>query len=107
MVKVTYIANDGESRTIDAEEGASVMQTAVSNDIDGIIGECGGSMMCATCHCYVDEAWADKVGTRSDDEDDMLEGATSEVTERSRLSCQIKLTPEIDGLVVHLPEDQI
>lgn len=107
MVKVTFVAADGTRTDIDAREGASVMHTAVANDVDGIVGECGGAMMCATCHCYVDDAWADRVGARSEGEDDMLEGAASEVTGRSRLSCQIKLTPDLDGLVVHLPEDQI
>jgi ferredoxin, 2Fe-2S len=107
MVKVTYVAHDGTRTDITAEEGDSVMQAAVSNDVEGIVGECGGSMMCATCHCYVDEAWEDRVGPRAEGESDMLEGATSEVTGRSRLSCQIRLGPELDGLVVHLPEDQI
>lgn len=107
MVKVTYVAHDGTRSTVEAEEGESVMHVAVGNDIDGIVGECGGAMMCATCHCYVDEAWTDRVGGRADGEEDMLEGAASEVTDRSRLSCQIKLRDDLDGLVVHLPEDQI
>ena len=107
MIKVTYVAQDGTVTTLEAEVGASVMRTAVSNDLDGIVGECGGSMMCATCHCYVDEAWQDRTGRRSDDEDEMLEGAASEVTERSRLSCQIKLDQSLDGLIVHLPEEQL
>lgn len=107
MIKVTYVAQDGTETTLEAEEGASVMRTAVSNDLDGIVGECGGSMMCATCHCYVDEAWQDRTGRRSDDENEMLEGAASEVTERSRLSCQIKLDQSLDGLIVHLPEEQL
>lgn len=107
MIKVIYVAADGTRTGIDAKEGESVMRAAVANDVDGIIGECGGAMMCATCHCYVDEAWADHVGERADGEDDMLEGAASEVTSASRLSCQIRLTPELDGLVVYLPEDQI
>ncbi|MDT0683056.1 2Fe-2S iron-sulfur cluster-binding protein [Roseicyclus sp. F158] len=107
MVKVTYVSHDGDKTTVDAEEGASVMHTAIANDVEGIVGECGGAMMCATCHCYVDDAWTAAVGVRHDEEGEMLEGASAEVTERSRLSCQIKLTPELDGLVVHLPEDQI
>ncbi|MCA0942167.1 2Fe-2S iron-sulfur cluster binding domain-containing protein [Yangia mangrovi] len=107
MIKVTYVAQDGTATTIEAEEGTSVMQAAVSNDLDGIVGECGGSMMCATCHCYVDEAWAERTGERSSDEEEMLEGAADEVTERSRLSCQIRLQPGLDGLVVHLPEEQL
>ncbi len=107
MVKVTYVAAEGTRTEIDAREGTSVMHAAVAQDVDGIIGECGGAMMCATCHCYVDEAWVERVGDRSEGEEDMLEGAASEVTGRSRLSCQIKLTPELVGLVVHLPEEQI
>ncbi|KFE34919.1 2Fe-2S iron-sulfur cluster-binding protein [Thioclava atlantica] len=106
MVKVTYVAHDGTQTTVEAEDGDSVMHAAVSNDVDGIVGECGGSMMCATCHCYVDEAWQDRVGPRSDGEEDMLEGAACEVNDRSRLSCQIKLGADLDGLVVHLPEEQ-
>jgi ferredoxin, 2Fe-2S len=107
MVKLTFVAPNGSQTTIDAPEGTSVMKAAVANDVDGIVGECGGAMMCATCHCYVDEAWADRTGPREDGEDDMLEGAASEVTDRSRLSCQIKLTADLDGLIVHLPEEQL
>lgn len=107
MVQLTFVHPDGSQTQIDAHEGQSVMKAAVANDVDGIVGECGGAMMCATCHCYVDEAWADRTGPREEGEDDMLEGAASEVTEHSRLSCQIKLTPELDGLVVHLPEEQL
>ncbi|ASY64868.1 Ferredoxin, 2Fe-2S [Sinorhizobium sojae CCBAU 05684] len=107
MIKVTYVAHDGTETTVEAEEGTSVMQAAVSHDVEGIVGECGGSMMCATCHCYVDRAWQDRATPRSEDETDMLEGAASEVTERSRLSCQIKLDKSLDGLVVHLPEEQL
>ena len=106
MVKVTYVHPDGSQTEVEGEEGASVMQTAVANDVEGIVGECGGSMMCATCHCHVDEDWTGRTGPRNEGEDDMLEGAASEVTETSRLSCQIKLTPDLDGLVVHLPEEQ-
>lgn len=106
MVNVTYIAADGTETTVDAAEGSSVMQAAVANDVDGIVGECGGSMMCATCHCYVDDDWISKTGERGHDEDEMLEGAASEVKSTSRLSCQIKLSQSLDGLVVHLPEEQ-
>ncbi|MCA0871503.1 2Fe-2S iron-sulfur cluster binding domain-containing protein [Seohaeicola saemankumensis] len=107
MVKVTYVDAEGAETRIEAEEGDTVMSAAIANDIDGIVGECGGSMMCATCHCYVDEAWAEKTGPRMDGEDDMLDCAASEVTERSRLSCQVRLTADLDGLVVHLPAEQI
>ena len=107
MVRVTYITADGEKTTVDGEEGDTVMRVAIANGIDGIVGECGGSMMCATCHCYIDDGWTEKSGPRQDGEEDLLECATSEVRENSRLSCQIRLTSDLDGLVVHLPEDQI
>ena len=104
MVKITYIADDGTTTKVEAREGDSVMQTAISNDVDGIIGECGGSMMCATCHCYVDDAWADAVGGRRDGEDEPLDRAASEVRPTIRLSWQTK--PELDRLVVLLPKAQ-
>ena len=107
MVKVTYVAADGTETIVDADEGSNVMQTALDNDLDGIVGECGGAMMCATCHCYVDDAWSDRTGPRQDGEDDMLECAADAVKPSSRLSCQIKLTDALDGLVVHLPQDQV
>ena len=106
MTKITYIAADGGQSTVEARDGDSVMSTAIAHDIDGITGECGGSMMCATCHCYVDEAWMEAVGPREDGEEDMLESATCEVKSNSRLSCQIKVTAALDGLIVHLPESQ-
>jgi len=105
-VKITYISSDGDQTTIDAADGDSLMQTAIANDIDGIIGECGGSMMCATCHVYVDEAFLDRLPPRSEGEDEMLDCAASERRDNSRLSCQIKAAPEIDGIVVSLPETQ-
>lgn len=107
MIKITYVERDGTKTVVEAQDGESVMSVAVANGIDGIVAECGGSMMCATCHCYVDEAWTGKTGARNDGEDDMLDCAASEVRETSRLSCQIKITSELDGLVVHLPEDQV
>lgn len=107
MPKVSYVAQDGHITEIEAKAGDSVMHAAVTNDVDGIIGECGGSMMCATCHCYVDEEWMGIVGARSADEDEMLSCAASEVRSTSRLSCQIKLTADMDGLVVHLPGSQL
>jgi 2Fe-2S ferredoxin len=106
-MKITYITADGAETIVDANEGDSVMQAAIANDIDGIIGECGGSMMCATCHCYVDDAWAEKTGPQNDGESDLLDCAASETKPTSRLSCQIKMRPELDGLVVHLPETQL
>lgn len=107
MTKITYIDSDGTAATFEAQDGESVMSVAIANGVDGIVAECGGSMMCATCHCYVDEDWVERTGTRNDGEDDMLECAASEVRETSRLSCQIKITPDLDGLVVHLPEEQV
>ena len=107
MIKVTFIAADGQTTTCEAEAGDSVMQVALANAIDGIVADCGGSMMCATCHCYVDSDWLEASGQRADGEDDLLECASSEVRPASRLSCQIKLSEQLDGLVVHLPESQL
>lgn len=106
-MKITFISHDGTETEVEVAEGESVMRAAVLNDVDGVIGECGGSMMCATCHCYVDDAWADRTGAQMDGESDLLECAASEVKPTSRLSCQIKMTADLDGLVVHLPEAQI
>lgn len=107
MVNVTFIDADGVETKVSADADDTVMNAAIANGVDGIIGECGGSMMCATCHCHIDKDWASKTGERMDGEDDMLDCAASEVTETSRLSCQVKLSPELDGLVVHLPAEQI
>lgn len=107
MVSVTFIQADGSETTVSGDIGDSVMATAIAQGVDGIVAECGGSMMCATCHCYVDEAWATRTGPRHDGEDDMLDCAVSEVKPVSRLSCQILLSPELDGLVIHLPEAQV
>jgi 2Fe-2S ferredoxin len=107
MVSVTYVAYGGTTTTVDVPEGENVMRGAVYNSIEGILGECGGGLACATCHCYVDEAWTERVGGPSSQaEQDMLESAASEVKPNSRLTCQIVMTPELDGLVVHLPETQ-
>lgn len=107
MAKVTYISSDGESQSVEIENGESVMRGAVDNGIDGIIAECGGGLACATCHCYVDEAWAAEAGSpTSQDERDMLEMTASEIKPTSRLSCQIEVSDALDGLVVHLPEAQ-
>ncbi len=107
MPKVTYVSHDGKSATFDVAEGENVMRGALINEVEGMIGECGGGLACATCHCYVDEAWADKAGTpTSQDERDMLEMTAAEIKPTSRLSCQIEMSPELDGLVVHLPEAQ-
>jgi 2Fe-2S ferredoxin len=105
MPKITYIDNGGERRTVDAEVGATVMETAIKNDVPGIEAECGGACACATCHVYVDEAWREKAGEASAMEQDMLDFAF-DVRPSSRLSCQIKVTDELDGLIVTTPERQ-
>jgi 2Fe-2S ferredoxin len=107
MPAVTYVDPDGSEIRAEAETGTSVMMCAISNDVDGIVAECGGSLMCATCHVYVDEAFADRLPEMSPDEDEMLEAAASERLPTSRLSCQIVLSDELDGLIVRLPETQI
>jgi 2Fe-2S ferredoxin len=105
MPKITYIEHDGTSRTVDAEVGATVMETAIRNSVPGIVAECGGACSCATCHVHVDEAWSEKVGPPSAMEEDMLDFAF-DVKPTSRLSCQIKVTDELDGLVVRTPSQQ-
>ena len=106
MPKITYRRLDGSSQTIDVPVGASIMQGAVSNGVDGIVAECGGSAMCATCHVYVAEGPLEKLPPRNPVEEEMLESAAAERKENSRLSCQIEVTAELDGLVVDLPERQ-
>lgn len=105
MPLVTYIDHKGNAFEADVPAGSSAMQGAVDNMIDGILAECGGACVCATCHVYVDDAWVEKTGTPSEDEDMMLEAA-SQRQENSRLSCQIVVTDEMDGLVLRMPESQ-
>lgn len=105
MPKLTVVAFDGTRFEIDAESGSTVMENAVKNGVPGIEAECGGACACATCHVYVDDAWTDKVGKPEVMEEDMLDFAFEPKPE-SRLSCQIKMTDEFDGLVVHVPEQQ-
>ncbi|HBA43683.1 MAG TPA: 2Fe-2S ferredoxin [Alphaproteobacteria bacterium] len=105
MAKITYIEFNGTEHVIDVENGLSVMEGATQNMVPGIDGDCGGACACATCHVYVDDAWTDKTGERSQMEESMLD-FTSDVNESSRLCCQIKVTDELDGLVVRLPEHQ-
>ena len=121
MPKLTVVAFDGTRFEIDAESGSTVMENAVKNGVPGIEAECGGACACATCHVYVDEAWTEKVGKPEVMEEDMLDFAFEpkpvpmeedmldfayEPQPNSRLSCQIKMTDEFDGLVVHVPEQQ-
>ncbi len=105
MPKVTYIDNNDNSKTIDVENGLSVMEGAIQNDIPGIDADCGGSMACATCHVYVQEKWLNKIPKAEEAEEDMLDMAY-ETKKNSRLSCQIILTDELDGLTVKTPEKQ-
>ncbi|AVA21772.1 2Fe-2S iron-sulfur cluster-binding protein [Rhizobium sp. LEGMi198b] len=105
MTKLTIVAFDGTRFDLDADEGSTVMENAVRNSVPGIEAECGGACACATCHVYVDEDWAEKVGGPEAMEEDMLDFAF-DVRPTSRLSCQIKVTKALDGLVVHVPERQ-
>jgi 2Fe-2S ferredoxin len=105
MAKITYIDSTGTERTIEADTGSTVMEAAIKNAIPGIEAECGGACACATCHVYVDEAWAAAAGKAEPMEEDMLDFAF-EVKPTSRLSCQIRVKPELDGLVVRTPSRQ-
>ncbi len=105
MPKITYIDPNSAARTVEAENGATVMETAIRNNVPGIEAECGGACACATCHVYVDEAWREKTGEPSPMEEDMLDFGY-DVRPNSRLSCQIKVSEELDGLVVRTPEKQ-
>lgn len=105
MPKINYIAFDGTRYEVEAQAGSTVMETAVKNGVPGIEAECGGACSCATCHVYVDDAWSDKTGEPEAMEEDMLDFA-QDANESSRLSCQIKVTDELDGLVIRIPEFQ-
>jgi 2Fe-2S ferredoxin len=105
MAKITFIQPDESQQTVEAQPGVTVMEAAKLNIIPGIEAECGGACACATCHVYVDAAWKEKVGEPSAMEEDMLDFAF-DVREESRLSCQIKVTSAIDGLVVRVPAKQ-
>jgi 2Fe-2S ferredoxin len=106
MPLITYIHTDGTREAIDVPLGTSIMRGAILNSIDGIVAECGGEMMCATCHVYVEPAQLPLTPAQSDDEKAMLEFTASERRPNSRLSCQLVVSPEMDGLVVYLPETQ-
>ena len=105
MSKITYLTHDNQTYTVDVQNGLTVMEGAVQNDIPGIDADCGGGMACATCHVYVKEDWYDKVNEKSEGEDDMIDQAY-EPSKLSRLSCQISVTDKLDGLIVNLPEKQ-
>ncbi|HEX8231868.1 MAG TPA: 2Fe-2S iron-sulfur cluster-binding protein [Caulobacteraceae bacterium] len=105
MAKITYIEFDGTEHVAEVKPGLSVMEGAIRNNIPGIDADCGGACACATCHVYVDEAWRAATGERSAMEDSMLDFAEN-VADNSRLSCQIRVTDTLDGLVVRMPESQ-
>jgi 2Fe-2S ferredoxin len=105
MVKLTFVQPDGSSQTVDAEPGMTVMEAAKLNNVPGIEAECGGACACATCHVYVDAGWTEKTGKPAAMEEDMLDFAF-DVRKESRLSCQIKVTADLDGLSMHVPAKQ-
>ena len=106
MPTITFIHPDNRVQSVEAEIDDSAMRVALAHGIDEIVAECGGNAVCATCHVYVDEAWLPKLAPVAADEDDLLDGAAAERLPNSRLSCQIKITPALDGLVLRLPDRQ-
>jgi len=106
MTHITYVEADGQSTTVDLADGWNLMQGAITNGIEGILGECGGSCACATCHCYVDEARLGDLPPPSETELDMLDTVAAERKPNSRLACQLKATPALEGLVLTLPATQ-
>ncbi len=105
MAKITYVEHDGTEHKVDVANGLSVMEGAIKNSIPGIDADCGGACACATCHVYVDPEWVSKTGTKEDMEQTMLDFAV-DVEETSRLSCQIEVSDELDGLIVRMPQSQ-
>lgn len=106
MPEVTYVATDRTERKVEVPQGRSVMQGAIQNGVRGIEAECGGVLSCATCHVYVDPDWADRLDPPSEDEEDMLSNTAAERRPGSRLSCQIEVTDDLNGLRVQIPETQ-
>ena len=104
MPTIVYVTTDGERHEVEVENGYSVMEGAINNNIEGIVAECGGACACATCHSYIDERWADKLPEMDDMEDSMLDAAF-ERKANSRLTCQIEVSDELDGLVVQVGEN--
>jgi ferredoxin, 2Fe-2S len=106
MTRITYIEPSGQAIDVDVTEGWSLMQAAIANGVDGIVGECGGSCACATCHCYVDETRLASLPPPSAGELDMLANVAAERRPNSRLACQLKAGPALEGLVLTLPDQQ-
>ena len=105
MPKINYVTQDGVTHEIDVDVGYTVMEGAVNNDLDGMPAECGGACACATCHAYIDPDWMSKLSTLDDMEDSMLDAAFDR-RNNSRLTCQIEVTNELDGLIVHIAENE-
>lgn len=105
MVAITYIEFDGRDYEVEVEEGINLMQAALDNLVDGIVAECGGCCVCSTCHCIIDPAWASKIPAPNEEEAEVLE-MVSERQATSRLSCQIQVTANLNGLIVRLPKSQ-
>lgn len=105
MPTIHYITNDGEKHSVEVQNGYSVMEGAINNNIDGIIAECGGACACATCHAYIEDGWAEKLPPMDDMEDSMLDAAY-ERQDNSRLTCQIEVSDALDGLVVKVGENE-
>ena len=106
MTSITFIHPEGRNEHIDTGDAVSVMGAAIRHGLAGILAECGGNAMCATCHVYVEGNWLERLPTMSDEEDALLDGAAAERLPNSRLSCQIKITPALDGLLLRLPDRQ-
>ena len=106
MIKVTYISSAGEKQTLELKNGMTIMEGAVQNDVRGIVAECGGSCMCATCHVYVDNEFLDLLPEMSQTESEMLDNTKSQRKSNSRLGCQLRVNSKFDGMIVHLPEEQ-
>ena len=106
MAKITYVEHNGTNHTVDVQNGLTIMEGAVQNNIPGIDADCGGGMACATCHVYIGDEWFNKINQKSEGEDDMLDQAY-EPKKNSRLSCQITVTEELEGLTLEMPEKQV
>ena len=106
MTCILFIQPDGREQTVEAKPGQSVMQAAIGAMVPGIVADCGGACSCATCHGYVEETWVDRVPLSSADEAEMIDAGCLDVRSNSRLTCQIKITPELEGLVIRIPPSQ-
>ncbi|WP_192258246.1 2Fe-2S iron-sulfur cluster-binding protein [Mesorhizobium caraganae] len=106
MIKITYVEHNGREHTVGVPEGGTVMEGARDNGIPGIEADCGGACSCATCHAYIDSAWIEKLPAKQPMEADMLDFAYEPDATRSRLTCQVRVTEALDGLVLHMPERQ-